>query len=123
MELIIAPRARRDIASILAWTQENFGPQTLKRYAKLIQTAIMEVAANPELPGSAQRPEIATHCRTYHLIHSRNKAGGRGNKVRKPRHVLLYRVGESGVVEIGRVLHDSMELEQHLPEEYRRPAE
>ena len=45
MELIIAPTARRDIASILAWTQENFGPHTLKRYAKLIQTAIEEVAA------------------------------------------------------------------------------
>src|ERR1700686_1142938 len=123
MELIIAPTARRDIASILAWTQENFGPHTLKRYAKLIQTAIEEVAANPALPGSAQRPEIAANCRTYHLIHSRKKAGGRGNRIRKPRHFLLYRVSESDAVEIGRVLHESMELEQHLPEEYRSPAE
>jgi toxin ParE1/3/4 len=123
MELIVAPKARRDIAGILAWTHDNFGPQTLKRYAWLSQAAIDAVATNPDLPGSAQRPEIATHCRTYHLIHSRNNAGSRGSRVRKPRQFLLYRVSESGIVEIGRVLHDSMELEQHLPEEYRSQAE
>ena len=123
MDVIIAPKARSDVANILAWTEENFGPQTLKRYGKLIQTAIEEVAANPELAGSAGRPEIAEHCRTYHLFHSRKKAGGRGNRIRNPRHFLLYRVTEPDVVEIGRVLHDSMELEHHLPEEYRNPAE
>jgi hypothetical protein len=50
------------------------------------------------------------------------KAGGRGNRIRNPRHFLLYRGTESAVVEIGRVLHDSMELKQHVPEEYRNPA-
>ena len=69
MEVIIAPKARSDIASILAWTEENFGPQTLKRYAKLIATAIEQIAENPERAGSSQRPEIAEHCRTYHLDH------------------------------------------------------
>ena len=32
MEVIIAPKARSDIANILVWTQENFGPRTMKRY-------------------------------------------------------------------------------------------
>ena len=123
MEVIIAPKARSDIASILVWTQENFGPQMLKRYGTLIQTAIEEIAANPELAGSVHRPEIADHCRTYHLFHSRNKAGRRGNRIRNPRHFLLYRVTDPNVVEIGRVLHDSTELEQHLPEENRNSAE
>ena len=59
MEVIIAPKARSDIASILAWTEENFGPQTLKRYAKLIATAIEQIAEDPERAGSSQRPEIA----------------------------------------------------------------
>ena len=120
MEVIIAPKARSDIANILAWTLDNFGPQMLHRYGKLIAAAIAEIAANPELAGSVKRAEIAEHCRTYHLIHSRKKAGGRGNRVRHPRHFLLYRATESNVVEIGRVLHDSMELDQHLPEDYRR---
>jgi toxin ParE1/3/4 len=123
MEVIIAPKARSDIVSILAWTEENFGPQTLKRYGKLIATAIEEVADNPELAGSSKRPEIADHCRTYHLYFSRKSAGRAGDRIRNPRHFLLYRVTESNVVEIGRVLHDSMELQTHLPEEYRSSPE
>ena len=118
MEVVIAPKARSDVASILAWTEENFGPQTLKRYGKLIATAIEQVAENPELAGSTQRPEVAEHCRTYHLFFSRKSAGRTGNRIRQPRHFLLYRVTESSV-EIGRVLHDSMDLQAHLPEEYR----
>jgi toxin ParE1/3/4 len=119
MEVIIAPMARSDIASILAWTEENFGPQTLKRYGKLIATAIEQVAANPELAGSSQRPEIAEHCRTYHLFFSRKSVGRAGDRIRHPRHFLLYRVTEAKVVEIGRVLHESVELPAHLPEDYR----
>ena len=123
MELILAPKARSDIESILAWTQETFGPVTLKRYAKLIETAIAEIAANPECAGSAARPELAENCRTYHLLHARKKAGARGNRIRNPRHFLLYRVTVEGVVEIGRVLHDSMDFEQHVPEGYRASEE
>ena len=123
MDVVIAPKARSDVASILAWTAENFGPQTLKRYGKLIATAIEQVAEDPELVGSSKRPEIAHRCRTYHLYFSRKAAGRAGNRIRHPRHFLLYRVTESNVVEIGRVLHDSMDLQAHLPEEYRNLPE
>lgn len=123
MEIIIAPKAQSDIVSILAWTEENFGPQTLTRYGKLIRAAIEQVADNPELAGSIQRPEIAEHCRTYHLYFSRKSAGPAGDRIRHPQHFLLYRVTESNIVEIGRVLHDSMDLQAHLPEEYRGLSE
>lgn len=123
MEVVIAPKARSDIASILTWTEANFGPQILKRYGKLIATAIEQVAANPELAGSSNRPEIAKHCRTYHLFFSRKAAGRTENRIRHPRHFLLYRVTEASVVEIGRVLHDSMDLQAHLPKEYRSSPE
>ena len=123
MDAIIAPKARSDIANILAWTDENFGPRIMQRYARLIKTAIQEIAANPELAGSVPRPEIAKNCRTYHLFFSRRQAGTRGDRIHKPRHLLLYRVGEAGVPEIGRVLHDSMELDRHIPADYREPAE
>lgn len=123
MEVIIAPQAQRDIVGILVWTQEQFGPLTMQRYALLIQTAIEDIAADPKVLGSEGRPEISDHCRTYHLFYSRKKAGKRNGKIRTPRHFLVYRVTEAEIVEIGRVLHDSMDLEQHLPEEYRRRAE
>ena len=123
MEVTIAPKARSDIASILAWTEESFGPQTLKRYAKLIATALEHIAENPERAGSSQRPEIGEHCRTYHLYFSRKSAGRAGDRVRQPRHFLLYRVTESNFVEVGRVLHDSMDLQANLPEAYRSSPE
>lgn len=123
MDVIIAPKARSDIADILAWTEENFGPRTTARYGRLIATAIEHVAANPELVGSVPRPEIAAHCRTYHLDFSRKAAGRAGDRIRHPRHFLVYRVTDSGVVEIGRILHESMELQRHLLEEYRDSSE
>jgi toxin ParE1/3/4 len=88
-----------------------------------LATALEEVAANPELAGSRQRPEIAEHCRTYHLFFSRKSAGRIGDRIRRPRHFLLYRVTESGIVEIGRVLHDSMDLKSRLPEGYQGSSE
>jgi toxin ParE1/3/4 len=86
---ILAPKARADIASFLAWTEENFGARILKRYAKLIATAIEEIAEDPERAGSNQRPEIAEHCRTYHLYFSRTSAARAGERIRHPRHLLL----------------------------------
>lgn len=120
MEVVIAPMAGEDIASILAWTHEHFGPQIRRRYRNLIATAIEQLADNPYLIGACQREEIADNCRTYHLFFRRQSAGRPRDRIRRPRHFLLYRVSESNVVEISRVLHDSMELTEHLPEEYRR---
>ena len=39
-------------------------------------------------------------------------------KVTHPRHFLLYRALTGGPVEIGRALHDGMDLKRHLPDEY-----
>jgi plasmid stabilization system protein ParE len=78
MEVIIAPKACSDIEAILEWTHENFGPQIVENYAKLIETAISAVAENPDCPGSTERSEIAENCRTYHLFHARKKASADG---------------------------------------------
>lgn len=123
MEVIISPTAQADIEAILAWSKETFGPLTMKRYATLIQTAIEDVAEDPERPGSLARVDLAATCRTYHLFHSRKKAGARGNRIRSPRHFLAYRMCAAEVLEVIRVLHDSMDLNEQLPEEYRAPSE
>ncbi|MEG3146271.1 type II toxin-antitoxin system RelE/ParE family toxin [Sphingomonas sp. RT2P30] len=34
---------------------------------------------------------------------------------RRARHMLLYRVGSSTVIDVVRILHDAMELERHVP--------
>ena len=111
--------AAADIASILAWSQEHFGESARLRYEWLLIQAIEDVAADPERPGSHRRDEIAVNVRTYHLWHSRERVPEVPRRVIRPRHLLVYRIAENGRIEIGRVLHDSMELAAHLPSGYR----
>jgi toxin ParE1/3/4 len=116
---VISPAAERDIESILAWTHGQFGASGRLRYEALLVRAILDVADDPERAGSHSRPEIVALARTYHLYHSRNRVEAAAGRVRHPRHLLLYRTCDDGRVEIGRVLHDSMDLSRHLPEQYR----
>ncbi len=115
----LAPRAEHDIEAILEWTYEHFGEKVRTRYEALLAKAILDVADEPERAGSHTRPEIADSVRTYHLRHSRDRVETVIGRVRHPRHFLLYRLNDDGRVEIGRVLHDSVDLKRHLPDDYR----
>jgi toxin ParE1/3/4 len=114
---VISPAADRDIQAILAWTQEQFGTQARSRYRMLVMRAIQDVAENHERPGCHSRPEVSRDAWTYHLRHSRDHVSPPTERVRSPRHFLLYRLDERGRLEISRVLHDRMDPSQHLPEE------
>jgi toxin ParE1/3/4 len=113
----LSPAAERDIASILVWTHEHFGERARLRYEALLVQAMVDVAEDPERPGSAPRDAISPTARTYHLWHSRNHVEKALGRVRRPRHFLIYRVTDKNRIEIGRVLHDSMDLRTHLPPE------
>lgn len=119
---IISPAAAEDIESILAWTDEQLGEQARLRYEALLIQAIIDVAEKPDRAGSRDRVEIAISVRTYHLSYSRKRVANKMGRVKKPRHLLLYRTRRDDDVEIARVLHDSMDLERHLPDEYRTPS-
>jgi toxin ParE1/3/4 len=86
------------------------------RYEALLTRAIMDVVDAPERSGSHARPEIAAMARTYHLRYSRDRVKKSIGRVHRPRHFLLYRTRDEQV-EIGRVLHDGMDLKRHVPEE------
>jgi toxin ParE1/3/4 len=118
-DLIVSRAAQADIESILAWTEEHFGEEGRLRYEALLVQALLDVGKNPDRPGSGGRPEIASDARTYHLFHSRNRVARSIGRIRRPRHFLLYRLGGDRRIEIGRVLHDSMDLPRHLPDTYR----
>jgi toxin ParE1/3/4 len=118
--------AGRDIEVLLEWGQDHFGEKGRLRYEALLAQAVKDVVADPDRAGSHSRPELAAGARTYHLRFSRDRVQQKGKrrseKVRHPRHFLLYRTLPDGRVEIGRVLHDSVDLERHLPEEYKPDA-
>jgi toxin ParE1/3/4 len=102
----------------LKWSEEKFGSRAAQRYRALLKQALRDIAADPERPGSMERPELITGARTYHLRFSRDRARVSG-PVRNPRHFLLYRRNDEGVIEVARGLHDARDLARHLPEDYR----
>jgi toxin ParE1/3/4 len=97
-----SPRAKRDIADVLEYTRDRWGQAQARAYLDLIREALKSIAADPKcgkLRGA--RPGILSH----HI-----KLPGRD-----ARHVVFYRISRDSVVEIVRVLHDSMDFDQHLP--------
>jgi toxin ParE1/3/4 len=120
-EVRLTRTAQRDVKAILNWSRKEFGEAAAARYKALIKQALRDIAADPERPGSAERPEILIEgARTYHLWYSRGRVKGQG--VKAPRHFLLYRRREERVIEVGRVCHDARDLARHVPEEYQRGA-
>jgi toxin ParE1/3/4 len=112
----LSPQAEQDIEAILDWTHEEFGEKARRRYEALLTRAIMDVVEDPERTGSLARPEIAAAARTYHLRYSRDRVKKSIGRVHRPRHFLVNRTRDDQV-EIGRVLHDGMDLKRLLPEE------
>jgi toxin ParE1/3/4 len=114
--LRLSALAQADIVQVLSWSSQRHGDLAEARYERLISAALRDLIADPFRPGSTARSELGVGVRTYHLRHSRKQAG-----VARPRHLILYRMIEGPVVEVGRVLHDAMELERHaifdLPKE------
>jgi toxin ParE1/3/4 len=113
--LRLSSHAEDDIVSILAWSLDKFGAAACRRYEALLVTAFDTLCQNPERFGSTARPEFGDSVRTYHLSFSRDEARTAEGVVHRPRHLLAYRVHGQTELEIVRILHDSMELERHLP--------
>lgn len=105
--------AKADIVKILAWTERQFGEAARVRYATLIMAGLRDISSQPDRIGSILRSELGEGVRSWHLSLSRERARTVTGIVRRPRHFLIYRM-EGGLVVIGRVLHDAMELVQHL---------
>lgn len=118
VRITISPAAESDILSILAWTHANFGDHARVRYEALLVRAIKDVAENPNRVGCKSRSEIRQNARTYHLEHSRKNVDALIGQVNRPRHFLIFRFTDSGQLELGRVLHDSMDLASNLPPEF-----
>ena len=58
------------------------------------------------------RTELAPGLRSFHVRHVRQADRGAG--VRRPMHVIYYRVIQPELVEIVRVMHERMEPSRHL---------
>lgn len=103
----LSASAEADFRQILRWTADRFGSAQARTYADTLSSALQALCTGPSLIGIKERPEIGSNIRTLHV--ARNG--------RKGRHFIMFRVADAQdgkVIDVLRLLHDSMDLERHL---------
>lgn len=102
----ITASADADFEAILLWTREQFGEAQVNIYAETLASALEAMIIGPSVPGARRRDDILQGLYSLHI--ARN--GRRG------RQFVMFRVapGERDVIEVLRILHDSMDLPKHL---------
>ena len=105
--LRLADQAERDFLEILRWTTARFGSSQSVRYRGVIAAALGELQEDPLPPNVQDRSDILPSLKFYHVAHRR----------RPGRHFILFKIVEQDretIVEVLRILHDSMDFKQHL---------
>lgn len=110
----LARPAQVDLANIAATSAERWGAEGRQRCAAVLAAAMRQVADQPEGPLTKKRSELRSGIRSFHVRHTRRSA--EDATVRRPVHVLYYRIAQEGLIEIVRVLHERMEPSRHLDE-------
>jgi len=100
----LTQQAERDLLNILRWTTENFGACQAENYAETIMLAIEALSDGPDVQGTKNRDELISGVRVLHVA----------RHGRKGRHFVVFRGAEGQIVEVLRLLHDSMELTRHM---------
>lgn len=104
-------QADRDIENALARTLAQFGERQQHAYKALIFEALDDIAAEPFAPPARHRPELHPDARMFRIA----------RRGRHARHFFVYRVVGGQFIDVGRLLHDSMDLKRHLPSGFRAP--
>lgn len=100
----LARKAEQDVAEIFNWTAEHFGLGQAKVYAETLTLALEALFDGPGTLGAKKRDDILPGIYLLHVA----REGRRG------RHVVVFRQSPGQVIDVLRILHDSMDLVQHL---------
>jgi len=104
--------AEADLADILATSAERWGAEARHRYAALFAAALRLVAADPQGPMTRERGDLLPGVRSFHIHDARGQ--GPVPKIKRPVHIIYYRLIAPNIVEIVRVLHERMEPGYHI---------
>jgi toxin ParE1/3/4 len=102
----LSDSAEADFADILSYTATTFGPKQAQTYLVTITRALAALDAGPDITGSTARSEILPGLRSLHVARAR----------RKGRHFIVYLPADNYEIKVVRILHDAMELAQHIPQ-------
>lgn len=93
---------------MLNWSESKFGSSARLRYATLLVTAMGDLAANPDHPNAVTMRIGRRGVRLYHVGHSRRQVPKPPGSVAKPRHLIVARVADDGVLEVLGLVHERM---------------
>ena len=102
--VVVTAAAQADLVNIVRWTSEKFGARQAAAYGDMVIGAADRLRVGPDVRGARLRPDLAPDL--YSL-----KVGRRG---KSGKHFLVYRPVGGRVMEIVRILHESMDLARHL---------
>lgn len=100
----VTEQAEADVSDIIEYTLERWGMKQAESYADRIEAAYVAIAEEPTRGRSRAeaRPDVLGH----HI----------GQHGRSARHVVFYTYDAlEDRVTVLRVLHDSMDFDEHLP--------
>jgi toxin ParE1/3/4 len=99
--------AEAALDDILKWSAAHFHEAGRRRYAALLVQAMQDVADDPERPGITWVRIRQAMIGLYHLRHSR---GGFDPvaRVNQPRHLVVFRIGAEGIVDVLGFIHERM---------------
>lgn len=99
--------AEDQIVDILEWSEDEFGELTRKRYALLLTVAMADIAEQPRRPATQWLNCLGHRIGVYHIEHSRTRIADPRERIRTPRHLVVFRVAPDGLVDVLGFIHDS----------------
>jgi len=104
---VVRLTAAADYRQILCWSLKHFGRVQARTFADALSAALKTLSTCAAIPCVTEPTGIATNIRTLHVARVR----------RKGRHFMAFREGNLKnyhVIDVPRLLHDSMGLERHV---------
>ena len=103
----LSAAAEADFEHIIGWTNEKFGEAQALVHAETLSLAIAALTEGPAITGAKPRDELIRGLYSLHVA----------RQGRKGSHFIMFRpvrLSSGDVIEVLRVLHDSMDLARHL---------
>lgn len=86
----------------------RFGTTAAHRYTALIQRSFMDIALEPRRPGVRIVTLAGASVGLYHIRHSRTQIGPASERVRTPRHLVVFDVDDERILILG-LVHETMD--------------
>ena len=96
------------LEEILEWSEKKFHEGGRLRYQTLIVQAVRDIAADIDQDGIDWFQVRGRRVGIYHTAHSRNNIPDPQSRIQKPRHTIVFHIGDDGAVVILGFIHDKM---------------